>query len=267
MNHASSSLFQQYLEIIGKSELFSGLPVELCSDIIAHGQHRSFARDQFLLHQGDRPHYTAFILKGNLITLRSNSDGDETVIRLLGSGETCMEAILFPHCGPSPISVRAVRASEVLCIDAQYLIHLAESNARFANNLIHILARHYRNAMQQIDAITIQDAQARLGQYLLNHYLQSESDEEFVLTFRKVDIAHHLGMTPETLSRTFKQLQKNGVNLRNRDVALCHPHALCQFCSVETSAQCPLLRSQNCPLKPRKSGLPNPMVMENLRES
>ena len=176
MNHASSSLFQQYLEIIGKSELFSGLPVELCSDIIAHGQHRSFARDQFLLHQGDRPHYTAFILKGNLITLRSNSDGDETVIRLLGSGETCMEAILFPHCGPSPISVRAVRASEVLCIDAQYLIHLAESNARFANNLIHILARHYRNAMQQIDAITIQDAQARLGQYLLNHYLQSESD-------------------------------------------------------------------------------------------
>lgn len=102
MENNSSSLFQQYLETIGKSELFSGLPVDLCSEIIAHSQHRTFARDQFLLHQGDVPRYTAFILKGNLITLRSNAEGDETVIRLLGSGETCMEAILFPHNGPSP---------------------------------------------------------------------------------------------------------------------------------------------------------------------
>ena len=88
MKNIPSSLFQQYLEIIGKSELFSGLPVDLCSEIIAHSQRRSFARDQFLLHQGDVPRYTAFILKGNLITLRSNAEGDETVIRLLGSGET-----------------------------------------------------------------------------------------------------------------------------------------------------------------------------------
>jgi transcriptional regulator, crp/fnr family len=171
MKNISSSLFQQYLEIIGKSELFSGLPVDLCSEVIAHSQHRSFARDQFLLHHGDVPRYTAFILKGNLITLRSNAEGDETVIRLLGSGETCMEAILFPQNGPSPISVRAVKPSEVLCIDAAYLTRLSESNAQFSRNLVNILAFYYRRAMQQIDAITIQDAQMRLGQYLLDRYL------------------------------------------------------------------------------------------------
>lgn len=254
MKDVSSNLFQQYLKIIGRSDLFSGLPVELCSDIIAHGQHRTFVRGQFLLHQGDVPHYTAFILEGNLITLRSNVEGDETVIRLLGSGETCMEAILFPHNGPSPISVRAVRTSEVLCIDAAYLIGLSERNARFSRNLVNILSHYYRRAIQQIDAITIQDAQVRLGQYLLNHYLQSESEDEFVLAFRKMDIAHHLGMTPETLSRTFRQLQKDSITLNNKDVSLHHPYALCQFCSVEMSSQCRNQQTADCLFKHRKNG-------------
>ena len=252
MENNSSSLFQQYLETIGKSELFSGLPVDLCSEIIAHSQHRTFARDQFLLHQGDVPRYTAFILKGNLITLRSNAEGDETVIRLLGSGETCMEAILFPHNGPSPISVRAVKPSEVLCIDAAYLMRLADSNARVARNLVNILAFYYRRAMQQIDAITIQDAQMRLGQYLLDRYLQSDTEEEFILAFRKADIAHHLGMTPETLSRTFRELKKDGVKLNNKDVSLCSPYALCAYCTLETSVQCPHIQTQFCSLKPHK---------------
>ena len=114
-------------------------------------------------------------------------------------------------------------------------MRLADSNARVARNLVNILAFYYRRAMQQIDAITIQDAQMRLGQYLLDRYLQSDTEEEFILAFRKADIAHHLGMTPETLSRTFRELKKDGVKLNNKDVSLCSPYALCAYCTLETS--------------------------------
>lgn len=241
-------LFEDYRDVFTRSALFDGLPEELCLEIITCSQRRTFARDEYLLHQGELPGYTALILSGNLITLRSNSEGDESVIRLLKPGETCMEAILFPHAGPSPISVRAVRESEVLCIPAKEVERLSRKNAQFSRNLVNILAFFYRLAMQQIDNITIQNSQARLGRYLLSRYLETDN-EQFELSFRKTDIAHHLGMTPETLSRTLKQLQKDHILVAPQGIALHQPNALCQFCSKEMATQCQHAKQTDCLLR------------------
>lgn len=241
----SSNIYQKYQNTFEQSQIFAGLDKSFIIDCLKHSEIKLFRRGQYLLHQGDKPRYTAFILSGNLITLRSDAHGNEIIIRLLEAGETCIEAILFPHSISSPISVKASRSSEILCIPAPYIEHICLKNNLFSRNLINVLAFYYRRAMQQIDSITMQDAERRLGQYLLQCYLESGHHEHFELSFRKTDIARYLGMSPETFSRTLKNLQKQYINVENHDISLNDQHALCCFCTPESAVNCHLI--EKCP--------------------
>jgi CRP-like cAMP-binding protein len=81
----------------------------------------------------------------------------------------------------------------------------------FAVNLLRIVSRHYKNAMHQIEAMNIKSPLQRVGYYfLLKHIEQGHENLDFKLPFKKQVVANYLGMTPETFSRTLKQMKDIG---------------------------------------------------------
>ena len=235
------------LKIYKESELFQGLSKDSILNILENSVINNYESGRTLIQQGDKPTNIYFIIKGHIKTLRANTDGDETTIRMLSSGETCMEAVLFMGC-PSPITVQTTHESSLLLIPGDFVKKFSLENPQFAANLLKIVTCHYKNALHQIDAISIKTPEQRVGYYFLQKHIENGSDNmEFELPFKKSTIANHLGITPETFSRTLGKIKKIGIEIDHEKIRLKDAYALCHFCDTDSAHNCKKCNRDGCP--------------------
>lgn len=233
-----------------KPQLFDGLSEACLQGILAYSILQEHDAAKLLVQQGDRPLGVILVIEGSVKTVRFGEDGQEATIRLLQAGDTCMEAVLFMG-GPSPISVQTLTPCSVLTIPARTVRAHVLTDAQFAVNLLRIVTRHYKSAIHQIDAMHIKSPLQRVGYYFLTKHLETApGDLEFRLPFRKQVIANYLGMTPETFSRTLKQIKALGINVDDDTIRLRDFYTLCLFCDSDTAALCTHFRDDcsACPL-------------------
>lgn len=234
-----------------KPQLFEGLSESSLQVLLQHSVMQNYESGRVLVQQSDIPECVFLVLEGSLKTTRINEDGGEAVIRMLEAGDTCMEAVLFMGI-PSPINVQTMSATKVLKIpDSIVKKHVLEDPA-FAVNLLRIVTRHYKNAMHQIEAMNIKTPLQRVGYYfLLKHIEQGHENLDFKLPFKKQVVANYLGMTPETFSRTLKQMKDIGIEVEEDTIRMQDSFALCHFCDSDTSSLCTRhdqMECEKCPL-------------------
>ena len=228
--------------------LFGGLSESSLQSLLENSHIRDFGSKEGLVQQGDEPEYLYSIMSGSIKTLRYNTEGKETTIRMLGCGETFMDAVIFMG-GQSPISAETTEASTLLMIPAEAVRRHALHDSQFACNLLKIVTRHYKNAIQQVDSIWTKSPSHRVGQYFLKLHIDQDSNSlDVSLPFQKSTVANHLGMTPETFSRALGAIKKLGVNVQQDKLSLRDAYVLCHFCDPETSSSCPNYNSEKCPL-------------------
>ena len=221
-----------------KPQLFDSLDEESLQQILAHSLIQEHESSKLLVQQGDIPEGIYLVIEGSVKTLRLNEDGGEATIRMLEPGDTCMEAVLFMG-GPSPISVQTLTKCKLLMIPEKIVRNHVLADAQFAVNILRIVTRHYKNAMHQIDAMQIKSPIQRVGYYFLTKHLEAGHDHlEFTLPFKKQIIANYLGMTPETFSRTLKQMKTIGISVDDDVIRMKDAFALCHFCDSDTASSC-----------------------------
>lgn len=227
-------------------QIFENLSEQSLEKIVGHSTLHNVNAGCILVQQGDEPSCIYLIVDGALRTYRSDDDGNEATIRMLKPGDSCMEAVMFMG-GPSPINVQAVENSVVMMIPQRIVKTQVLEDAQFATNLLRIVARHYKNTMHQVDGINMKTPMQRVGYYFLLRHLEAGHDQlDFDLPFQKQMIANYLGMTPETFSRTLKQMRENGIDVENDRIMLRDSFALCHFCDTDTAALCPLRDDAAC---------------------
>jgi len=117
-------------------------------------------------------------------------------------------------------------------------------------NILQSIANQYKNAIQQIDSIANKLSVDRLGYYLLKESIdQNLSSLNIELQSKKTMIASHLGMVPETFSRSLKTLKTMGIDVspdKSFTVTLRESSALCRFCDQELAFSCPKYRTSEC---------------------
>lgn len=227
-------------------QLFEGINEENLQKILSHSVLKEYEGGCLLVQQGDDPQYVYLVMEGTMKTSRMDDEGHEATIRMLESGQTCMEAVIFMN-SVSPINVQTLSPSKVLLIPEKVVkLHVLE-DTQFAHNLLRIVTQHYKNAMHQIDAMNIKSPLQRIGYYfLLKHLDAGHQNLEFNLPFRKQTIANYLGMTPETFSRALKEIKKMGVKVEEDKIRMRDAYALCHFCDADTSSMCPARERGDC---------------------
>lgn len=214
--------------------------------LLSHSILQKFEAGRLLIQQGDVPNHMYLIIEGGLRTFRIDEEGNEATIRILSPGDTCMDAVIFMN-GPSPVNVQVSMDSQLLMIPERIVKSQVLSDPQFAGNILRILARHYKSAVQQIDAMKIKSPVQRVGFYFLLRSIESGKDNlEFKLPFQKQVIANYLGMTPETFSRTLKQMNQLGVSVKDETITLRDAFCLCHFCDTDIAAMCPLNSNESC---------------------
>lgn len=245
-------------EFIGEfrhSLIFEHLSFNQIEEIIHDSAIEYVYEGEYLIHEGDTPSHLFFIIDGALITYRTNSEGDEVSIRLLGKGESCMDAVIFMEGMESPIGVKATSGGEVLKIPTQILKKYVHTNHALAENLLNTVAKYYGESLIQIDNLAIKGSKESVGHYLLREFINSDANSPvFTLKFKKTVIANYLGIKPETLSRTLKELkQDESIDIQGEKIFLKDEFSLCEYCDSLLKNACNASHSMDCTKRPKKT--------------
>jgi CRP/FNR family transcriptional regulator, dissimilatory nitrate respiration regulator len=158
---------------------------------------------------------SCFLLESGEITLRRISrSGAEVELARIGEGEWFGEIILF---AARVFPAQAVAARACSLLEFRRSAILSSSDPEVSSFFLSLLARKCLSLNRRIEELTIMDARERLARFVIRLCPGHEegcdggrSACSFPLPKKKREIAAELGMAPETLSRTLRQMEEEG---------------------------------------------------------
>ena len=191
--------------------LFSGLDPLQAERVLDHTRMARLGDGEILFEQ-DQPAHELFLLDSGRIKLaRVSPDGHEKIIDLVSPGGSFAEAVMFSKEHAYPVTASALVDSRVLCIDAPTYSDILRQSTDACFAILAQMSRRLHGHIAEIDRLTLHNATFRVVAYLLDQVPSTHlGSAELKLGTPKHVIASRLSITPETLSRTFAKLGRDG---------------------------------------------------------
>lgn len=116
------------------------------------------------------------------------------------------ELSLFTHT-PLNNNAEALESTTVCIVDGKQFEALIKRRPSIALKILKEMSIRLEKAENQIQALTVQDVEQRLAKALLT---MADENNLVNLAISKKDLASHIGMSRETLSRKLTSFEKKG---------------------------------------------------------
>lgn len=234
-------------EFIQTLPLFKGLTETALGELFRNASIGQFKKGDLLFMEGEQPEKLFIILEGWVKLFKGNSNGEETIVQMLTSGDMIAESAVFLKA-PYPISAQVVKGAQILTLPASIIRENLKSNNELALNVLTAMSVHSQLLIKGMESIRLKSATERVGWYLLKLLLEQGRVPDMVeLPYDKSIIASYLDMKPETFSRTLKKFKQKGFEIRKDAVILPQVKALCGFCDSDVSSICSRHGTPECP--------------------
>jgi CRP/FNR family nitrogen fixation transcriptional regulator len=182
-----------------------------------------FERNAEIFGEGEPSEYVYKVLSGAVRTYRVLSDGRRQVCDFYLPGDVFGLELGVEHTG----SAETIVDSKILFVRRSSLLQASQQDGAIGGELLALTARELRRA-QNHTLLLIKSAQERVADFLLEMAQRLTGAASFELPMSRQDIADYLGLTIETVSRTFTQLEDSAVIklVATRRVVLQDPSAL-----------------------------------------
>ena len=156
-----------------------------------------------------------FIVKSGTIKItRVNDEGKEVILALLGEGEIFGEMAILDGEARSANAL-AQENCELVAISSEEFLGLLKNNFQISFNLMGELALRIRKSAQQIEALSLSDAEHRIGVSILNIAEDMGVIRNGQVTISNLpyqqDIANMSGTSRETVSRILRLFEKKNI--------------------------------------------------------
>lgn len=227
-------LDEQMISALRQCVLLQPLDVEAFDEIVLSSHAQQLDENKVLFEQGAPLTDIYFLISGSVKLQRLAPSGDVKVFEIIRPGQTFAEAVLFSGGARYPVSAVAVLPSVVVAIHAASYLKLLNSSNTLCLNLMAKLSQRLHWMVNEVDRLTLHNATFRLVCYLLSHLTDDENDRRDVnLSVPKHVIASRLSITPETLSRSLKELSTQGlINLDGSQIDLVDIDKLRQLIAI-----------------------------------
>jgi CRP/FNR family transcriptional regulator, dissimilatory nitrate respiration regulator len=212
----------------GDTEL-RGIPLfsELCDEDLAllHAcsTESRVPRGTLLFREGDTYQGFYVVLQGAVKVFKLSVDGKETVLHIMRPPNPLAEIPMFLGEG-YPAFAETVEDSRLLCVRKQGFLDLLRARPDLALKMLAGLSRRLKMLGELMEQRTAQDVKTRVAQYLLDLAdVQRPTGLQPAVTLQvaKTLLAADLGTIIETLSRTFRKLEEEGlIRMHRRTVIL-----------------------------------------------
>ncbi len=183
--------------------IFSSLSHEEMMEVAGITAEKTFEKGEMIYSAGDKRKRLYVIHKGKVKVTRISESGKEQIIRILGPGEFLGELSLF-SVDPLTDNSEAIEKVNVCVIDGQHIKELMTKHPSISFKVMEELSKRLAKAENLIENISLRGAEKRLADMLIS---LGDDKGKVVLKMSKRDLASHLGMSQETLSRKLSHFQ------------------------------------------------------------
>ena len=235
------------LHTLRSNPIFSAVDGDMLNQIVGMCIPKALAKDQFLFCEGN-PVQGLFVVQSGALKLRKlNSRGQEQLIHVFRAGESLAADVLLLDTGYCADAC-ATEPSRVFLIPKAAFLPLLRTHVDLTLRLLYAVEQHVQQLIGLVDDLTLKDIQTRLAKWLIDHCPDPESamPQEIELPMTKRLLASELGVTSETLSRTFSKFrQQRWLCVSGRTITLLAPSALSRWLRTKCGSPEPV--TNGCP--------------------
>jgi len=206
---------------------------------------RPLQKGEYLFNSGERFSAIYAVRSGSIKTFSESEQGDEQITGLYLPGELLgLDAI---NDNQHPCSAIALETTSLCEIPFDTLESLSSEIPELHHQLFRIMSKEIANDQSLLMLMAQKSAEERLAAFLVNLSsrlkVRNFSEVEFNLSMSRKDIGNYLGLTIETISRTFSRFQSEGILSTQRKYVNIHKldtlKEMAGFSSQCNSTECP----------------------------
>lgn len=206
--------------------LFRGVPADIGMLLLRDSATLHVQAREILFREGDVADEYVFVQHGSVEVLRHTQDGQERVFQIFEARRLLAETAMFMTHGRYPMCARARTDAVVLCLKREGLLGACQAYPELALRLLRRLSDRVYERVNDVEWFSDSTAAQRLAAYLLelrSRVLGSQADAPLRLPLTQRQLAAHLGVRAETLSRLLADWSAQGVvKGQRRDWEVCN---------------------------------------------
>lgn len=185
-----------------------------------------YSRDQTIVIEGETSEYIFLVISGAVRSFRSFQSGSRSIVTFYFPTEFFGLADHRTHL----LTMEASADANILFFKRSALFSMAKRESQIADFLLTTTLTELRRTQKYSLQIS-RSAKGRVASFLVDLSKRMRTQTCLDLPMSHKDIADHLGMTIETLSRIITQMENSGVIARGRshDLILNNLQALAQM--------------------------------------
>ena len=167
-----------------------------------------FCRNNVIAAEGDVTDYIFFVIKGVIRSCKIFEDGARSIVAFYVPGDVFGWSDLTHS-----LSIEAATDTELLFVKRSAFLSIASREIRVANFLLTATSNKLRRA-QEHGLLLSRSAKCRVAKFLIDLWTRLGKAKYLDVPMSHQDIADHLGLTIETVSRAITDLERSGLITR-----------------------------------------------------
>jgi CRP/FNR family transcriptional regulator len=177
----------------------------IIEDISKYGILKHYKTNEIILDLGQDLTHVPLLLNGNIKVLREDNDGNELLLYVLESGDTCsMSLTCCMSKSKSKIRAVADKTSEVIMIPNQKMTDWFNTNESWRNFILQSYQIRFNEMLETIDTLAFMKMDERLYRYLTDQVKLNASE---IISKTHQEISEDLNTSRVVVSRILKQLE------------------------------------------------------------
>jgi len=190
-----------------------------------------FAKGRTIFREGDPCPGTYVVSEGAVRVYKLAPNGKEHVLHFAYPGMTFAEVASIGQFN-CPAFADAMEPTVCALLPQRDFLNVLDRDHAFCRELMDGMALWVRQFVGLLEDIVLRDAIARVARHLIQADA-TRGEGEFTLPMRKKDLASHLNLTSETLSRTLRRLAE----LKLIEMSAGQHIRICDFSALSDVAQ------------------------------
>ncbi|WP_188207559.1 Crp/Fnr family transcriptional regulator [Alkalibacillus aidingensis] len=214
------------IEFFKQFPIFKDLSYEELLEVGKISHQRSLSRGKRIFNEGEERTAVYFVVSGLIKIYKVSEDGQEQVINLLKSNE------MFPHVGffddtPYPATALTLTDAELIVVPIEGFELLLLQKPQISIKVMRVIGKKLLALQERIQHMSTQTVSQRTVSTLirLSEELGEEREDSSVyvnIPITNTDLANMIGVTRESVNRTFNRLKKEDIMSYNRRKIIIH---------------------------------------------